>query len=450
MSNDIQASTDAFLTPAERVEKGKALRKSCPRSSHAVWLPAVNRPDPVSLLMEANKGRARKLLPMKFDRMKTNAFVFYRGAASLMAADLSGTPNSGIRVQICGDAHVKNLGTYATPDGRLVFDVNDFDETITAPWEWDLKRLAVSMLLAGAEADDKPADCKKAVREFVAAYRDAMKLFSTMKVLDLMQYEILNSGIQKDSFVTRVLKKAERVTPEKNLEKLTEPSEDGWRKFKESNVVTHVTPDSKQAILDALPEYISRLGAARRLTIKSYSPHDVAFKIVGTGSVGTLDYIVLLFGNGPNDPLFLQVKQAMPSCYAKYLPDVPPAEHEGQRVADGQYCLQTVTDPFVGWTTINGKHFVVRQLADHKASVEPAELTGDILMEYGVICGKLLARAHARTGDAAMISGYCGASDLFDRAIADFAVAYAAQTNKDFAAFKTVSNDELLKRVPEE
>ncbi len=447
MSTIILPTTDRFHTPKTRIAKGQALREKCPRSAHAGWKPAADRPNPLALLMAENAGREKTLLPTKFDRMKISPFSFYRGAAPLMAADLAATPTTGITVQICGDAHVKNLGAYSAPDGRLVFDINDFDETIVGPWEWDVKRMAVSIILAGRDAKDKMSDCREAVHEFVESYREAMWEFSEMKAIDILRHEVLSTEGKKNGLVQVVLKKAERVSPDKNLEKLTEALTDGWRKFHADPPIAPVTTEIKDAVLKALIDYRGTLGVSRRLTLDCYTAADVAFKIVGTGSVGTLDYIVLLFGNGPDDPLFIQVKQAVPSCYTKYLPDAPTYQHQGQRVAEGQYCIQTVTDPFVGWTTMDGKHFLVRQLADHKASIDPTELGGDALVEYSVICGRMLAKAHARTGDAALIAGYCGESDKLDDPMVDFACAYADQTLKDFDAFSKTSNDDLMKMV---
>lgn len=450
LKKDSWSVKNSFLTPEQRLERGRALREKLGRSAQAEWKPGKDRPDPVALLMRENAGRQLHLLPIKFERMKSGPFGFYRGAAPLMAADLAATPATGLRVQLCGDAHVKNLGAYAAPDGRMVFDLNDFDETIPGPWEWDVKRLAASIVIAGREAKDKMRDCREAAADFSKSYRNAMFRFARMKALDLMKHQVLSSEEldRPDGLVQRVLKKAERVTPGMNLAKLTKPASAGWRRFHNTSPMSPVTPDVRAAVLASLTPYREALGAARRLTLDAYRPYDVAFKIVGTGSVGTLDYVVLLYGNGPDDPLFLQVKQELPSCYAKYLPEVPPFAHQGKRVADGQYCLQTVTDPFVGWTSMDGKDFLVRQLADHKAGIDPIELSGAALIEYGNLCGEMLAKAHARTGDAAMIAGYCGASEKFDAAIARFAVAYAAQTLKDFEAFRKNSSDALLALVP--
>ncbi len=445
------SSLNVFSDPPHRIAQGLLHRAKVKRMDHADWTPPHNRADPVKLLMEENRGRQSNLLPIKFDRMKASPFGFYRGSAPLMAADLSVTPTTGVRVQICGDAHVKNLGAYAAPDGKLVFDLNDFDETIAGPWEWDVKRLAASITLAGRDARDKMGECREAVSEFAFSYRRAMWRFSTMKALDLMRHEVLSAIHQEraDGIVLRVLKKAERATADKNLEKLTEPSKGGWRRFHTQTPMCPVAPEIAKTVLASLPAYRETLGAGRRLTLDAYKPYDVAFKIVGTGSVGTLDYVILLYGNGQDDPLFLQVKQAMPSCYAKYLSSAPKYTHQGKRIAEGQYCLQTVTDPFVGWTSIGGKDFLVRQLADRKASIDPLDLRGDTLAEYGVVCGEMLAKAHARTGDAAEIAGYCGKSDKFDKAIVKFAVAYAQQALKDFEAFYKKSNEELMRMVPD-
>jgi uncharacterized protein (DUF2252 family) len=384
-------------------------------------------------LVAANQGRQPDLLPIKWARMNASPFGFFRGAAALMAGDLATMPITGLGVQLCGDAHVRNLGAYAAPDGHLVFDLNDFDETIPGPWEWDVKRLATSLVLAGSAAGGGRRDCVAAVRAFMETYRESVGRFSRMKVLDLAKWEVRRHTASGP--VRAVLQKAERATPDVTLKKLTVRSGANTRRFDDHPpLLHHVAAKTAEAVIASLVPYRQTLGLDRQQVLDGYRPVDVAFKVVGTGSVGTRDYVVLLFGERPDDALFLQVKEELPSCYARYLRGAPVFSNQGRRVAEGQYRLQTITDPFVGWTTLRGSDYLVRQLADHKAAVDPAELKGAALIEYGVVCGENLAKAHARTGDAAAIAGYCGDSSKLDKAIAQFALGYAEQTESDHAA----------------
>jgi uncharacterized protein (DUF2252 family) len=429
---------------AKRRAEGKRLRDRLGRVDQAIWKPAKGR-DVLATIKEANAGRLPKLAPIKMGLMSASPFGFFRGSASLMAKDLAGFPTSGLEVQLCGDAHVKNLGAYAGPDGHLVFDINDFDETIPGPWEWDLKRLATSIVLAGREAGEK--DCSGAVQELVRCYRESLGLFSAMKALELARYEI--RGSSENEVVREVLQKAERVTPARNLKKLTEPTKRGWPRFHDKlPCLRHVGEEIKTAAFEALKPYRETLTAGRQLILDAYYPVDIAFKIVGTGSVGTRDYVILLFGNGLDDPMFLQLKEEMQSCYASYLKDAPRFANEGQRVAEGQQRMQTVTDPFLGWTTIEGRPYLVRQLADHKAAIDPGELKGETLTEYAVVCGKVLAKAHARTGNAAALHGYCGDSAKLDKAISKFAVTYAEQTTNDYQLFVKAIKAGEIKVIP--
>ena len=444
----LPAPTSAASPPlgaAAGAERGAAAGRRCRerigRADQGRWTPAPARPDPVNALLAANAGRLAELLPLKWGRMAASPFAFFRGAAPLMAADLAGWPTTGLLVQLCGDAHVRNLGAYAAPDGHLVFDLNDFDETIVGPWEWDLKRLATSFVLANREAggrDDKEGAA--AVRQLVASYRAALGRFAGMRALELVSYEVRRHS--KSGPVRAILQKAERATAARTLQKLTEPPPgtggNGLPRFHDQPPLLRHVPDEEAAkVLAALGPYRETLGADRRQVLALYRPADVAFKVVGTGSVGTRDYVVLLFGRGADDPLFLQVKEELPSCWAPHLPAgaAPGYANQGQRVAEGQHRLQTVTDAFVGWTKLDGADYLVRQLADHKAAVDPAELKGDALTEYALVCGEVLAKAHARTGDAAALAAYCGrSSDRLDRALAEFALAYAGQTTRDHAA----------------
>jgi len=416
---------------ADRRAEGERLRHKLTRVDQALWKAGPDR-DVLATIKEANVGRLPKLIPIKMGRMSTSPFAFFRGTAPFMAKDLAGMPVTGLQVQLCGDAHVKNLGAYAAPDGHLVFDLNDFDETIPGPWEWDLKRLAASIVLAGRDAGEK--DCSAAVLEMVRCYRQSLDLFSRMKVLELAKYEIHRQSESK--IVTEVLDKAEHVTPARTLKKLTEPGKDGWPRFHDRlPLLRHVADEIKACVFKALIAYRETVTAGRQLILDAYHPVDVAFKVVGTGSIGTRDYIVLLFGNGLDDPMFLQLKEEMPSCYAPYLDRVPGFKHEGRRVAQGQQRMQTVTDPFLGWATIRERPFLVRQLADHKAAIDPGELRGETLLEYAFVCGRVLAKAHARTGNAAALSGYCGDSAKLDKAIGKFALLYADQATSDYQVF---------------
>ncbi len=429
-----------FVSMEERRAAGKQRREIAGREDHGIWTPPANRPSAVSTILASSAGRVPALLPIKMARMAASPFAFFRGAAPVMAADLAATPASGIQAQLCGDAHVRNLGAFAAPDGHLVFDINDFDETIPGPWEWDLKRLAVSILLAGREAGDDEDACLDAVCRLALRYREAMRQFARMKYVELARYEIRRRSA--NAAVRAVLDKAERATPAKILRKLT----DGGERFHDKPpLLEHVPEETAAKVVASLAEYRDTLNAGRRRVFDSYRPADIAFKIVGTGSVGSRDYVVLFFGNGREDPLFLQIKEELPSCYVPYLPEVPPFAHQGRRVAEGQLSMQTAaTDLFLGWTTIDGKDFLVRQLADHKAAIDPLELKTPALFEYARVCGETLAKAHARTGDAAAIQGYCGKAPRLDKAIARFAQAYAAQTEADYGEFtRAIASGEI-------
>ena len=437
-------STISIPSLADRRAVGRRLRDGLGRVDQAKWKPGPRR-DVLATVREANKGRLTKLIPIKMGRMAASPFAFFRGAAHLMARDLARRPVTGLRVQLCGDAHVRNLGAYAAPDGRLVFDINDFDETIPGPWEWDLKRLATSFILAGREAGEDDKECAAAVGELARCYRGSLELFSTMKALDLAKYEIRRE--LKNEAVREVLEKAERLTPAKTLKKLTAPAKKGWPKFHDRlPLLRHIA--IKAEVFKALKAYRETVTAGRQLILDAYHPVDVAFKVVGTGSVGTRDYVVLLFGIDRDDPMFLQLKEELPSSYAPYLDRAHAFKHQGRRVAQGQQRMQTVADPFLGWTTIEGRPFLVRQLADHKASIDPGELKGGILREYAFVCGRVLAKAHARTGDAAALWGYCGDSPKLDKALVKFALAYADQTTSDYEEFLKSIRAGKIKAVP--
>ena len=417
---------------AERRDYGKSRRQVLHSSDQCYWKPPRNRPDPVELLISANRDRMPKLLPVKWARMAASPFGFFRGAVPLMAADLASLATSGITVQICGDAHLRNLGAFASPTGALVFDINDFDETIPGPWEWDVKRLATSLVLGGREAGQSDSACKEAVESFVAEYRKSVHHCSGLTVLGIARYSVfrhMDAGPLPD-----LLEKAKHATPEHTLEKLTHTRK-GTRLFKEEKpLLTRVVGKTRRAVLSALESYRDTLSSERRHFFERYQPVDVAFKVVGTGSVGTHDYAILCFGNGSEDPFFLQMKEEPPSAYARYLKAQVPT-NQGERVVQGQRLMQAQSDIFLGWTRMDGRDYLVRQLADHKAVIDAEDLKGPGLIAYAKMCGEVLGKGHARSGDACVLDGYCGDAEKLGDAIGEFAVAYADQSTADYKLF---------------
>jgi uncharacterized protein (DUF2252 family) len=405
-----------------------------PRAAHAVCALATRDPrSRLALLANADAGRITTLLPEKFKRMRASPFAFFRGAASVMAADLARQARTGIVAQLCGDAHVRNLGAYAAPDGTLVFDINDFDETVEGPWEWDVKRFATSLVLASEESGQPSSRCEESVRLFVASYRLHLRAFAAMPFAKLARYLIWRR--RDEPLLNEIFAIARRATPAENLRKYSVERRGRWRFHDKPPNLEHVSSRTARHVVHGLAAYRRTLMASRRRTFEQYEPADVAFKLVGTGSVGTRDYVVLLFGNGARDPLFIQVKQELRSCYAPYLPTAAAADHQGRRVAEGQQMMQTLSDPFLGYTRFGGHDYLVRQLADHKAAIDPTELDRRTLFEYAQLCGEALAKGHARTSDSARLAGYVGSSAKLDKAIATFAMAYADQTKADYRLF---------------
>lgn len=423
----------APITPAERRALGQARRKQLRRQEHGHWRPAAIRQSPVVTIARSMHGRLRSLVTLKYERMTVSPFGFFRGAAPVMAADLAALPNTGILSQICGDAHVRNLGAYAAPDGRLIFDINDFDETCVAPFEWDLKRMATSLVLAGRENKEKPSDCRDAVLILAQSYRRLAAVLARTPIVELARYQV--HRLERVTPVSDALRKAERETPLSTLQRFTEEV-NGKRRFREERpMLLRLPVGEARAVHASFAAYRDTLLPERCHFFDQYRPIDYAFKVAGTGSVGLRDYLVYLVGNGDNDPLFLQIKEEPGSTYAPYLAMHVGAPHQGQRVAEGQRAMQWQSDPFLGWTTIANRHYVVRQFNDHKASVNLEELAARGLAEYAAVCGELLARGHARSGDVHLIIGYLGEGrnqDRFDRALAAFAEAYADQTEADW------------------
>ena len=416
----------------ERRALGQARRKQVRRQDHAQWDAKLRRHDPLELVDESMRGRVASLIALKYERMLTSPFGFFRGAVPAMAADLALLPHTGIVNQICGDAHVRNLGAFAAPDGRLVFDINDFDETIRGPFEWDLKRLATSLVLAGRETGAN--DMREAVLRFVASYQKLIGTLARMPVIDVARYQV--HRLQRISPVSDALLKAERATPLHTLDTLTLEGKHGRVFRDEPPVLRRLTPQQARPVLASLKPYRDSLLPERQHFLAQYRPRDVAFKVVGTGSVGLRDYLIYLEGNGPRDPLFLQVKEQPGSAYAPYLPSAAGPAHQGRRVAEGQRAMQFASDPFLGWTTIANREYLVRQLNDHKGSIDIDDLKGQGLVDYAEMCGELLARGHARSGDACMLAGYVGIGEKFGAAIAKFAEAYADQTDADWKELK--------------
>jgi uncharacterized protein (DUF2252 family) len=459
------------LTHADRQALGLRARKQLARSAHADFLPTACKHEPLELLRESMVGRVPRLVAVKYERMAASAFGFFRGAVPIMAADLACHPNTGITTQLCGDAHVLNLGAYASPDGRLVFDINDFDETVRGPFEYDIKRLATSLILAGRGAGIKRSVRRDAVLHFTEQYRRMMHVFAAMPVLEVVHYQIHRLGAMDP--MPEIFAQAGHSTPQRLLKSLTEPVSDSAKirapRVPAGSIVTkpvygaaearvfrsdpplleRLTPKEAATVLAALGPYARTLQPERRHFLEQYSPQDVAFKVVGTGSVGLRDYVIYFEGlSRPHgtDPLFLQIKEEPASAYAPYLPEGSGHTHQGHRVMDGQRAMQLSSDPFLGYTTIDGRDYLVRQLNDHKASLDLEGLTAGSLLGYADVCGELFARGHARAGDPVTIAAYLGTSDRFDRAILSFARAYADKTEKDWTALRKSKEWGLLKK----
>jgi uncharacterized protein (DUF2252 family) len=402
--------------------------------------------DALDALRQACRGHVAKLVPVKFERMSASPFAFFRGAVELMAADLAVSPHTGIEVQLCGDAHLKNFGFFASPGADIILDINDFDQTQQGPWEWDVKRMAASIMLAGRVAGDGEQRSKAATSIFLREYVRWIHRFASMPNLEVARHRITRDS--RDPLIRAALREAERSTPESNLKKLTRRCSKGsWQFIYKRNLTWNVNGDEKRAVLDALEGYRKTLAPDRSMLFNRYRPVDVGFKVVGTGSVGTRDYVVLLFGRDDNDPLFLQVKEELPSAYADYYKDKTAPHHQGERVVQGQRAMQVFSDLMLGWCSIAKRDYLVRQLSDHKSSIEPEALSGGRLAEYSVVCAELLAKGHARSAEPAVLASYLGRSDRAARALLKFAVAYADRTEEDFRQLQKALKKNFLKSV---
>jgi uncharacterized protein (DUF2252 family) len=461
MSDDKKYTTDTSSSRSILKERGKTLRKEIPLQSHGDWKPAADRPDPIDLLQAQDKGRLLRLLPIKYGRMLESPFAFLRGSAVVMAADLANTPVTGIKSILCGDAHLSNFGVFATPERRLVFDINDFDETYPGPWEWDLKRLAASAVVTGRENGFRDMKCRQLAITVADAYRDAMRKFSEMTTLDIWYFhvdaeavlEVFKQSSKKgEKSVKRMVRKAHRKTHQQTLEKLTS-FDNGHRRIisdpplivpiRDMGLDMYLNTEERQQfakknIESSWKQYLDSLPDERRFLLRRYHLVDGALRVGGVGSVGTRCLIVLLEGETKDDALILQLKEAGPSILEAYLTEKRYSDH-ARRVVTGQRLIQATSDIFLGWHSgkLTNRDYYWRQLKDMKGSVDVATMDYEGMKTYLAVCAVCLARAHARTGNKTVISGYLGKNnDAFPEAIGDFAVAYADQTERDYQKLK--------------
>ncbi|MDI3290380.1 DUF2252 domain-containing protein [Polyangium sp. 15x6] len=451
------------LSAEEHAARGKAERAAIPRVAHATWEAPPHRPDPIALLEEQAKSRVPELVPIRYGRMLDSPFAFYRGAAYVMASDLATTPRSRLTVQLCGDAHLSNFGVFGSPERRMMFDINDFDETLPGPWDWDVKRLAVSLELAGRDHGFSKAARSDIVQAAMREYREAMRSFAKLTNLEVW-YASLDVEQIFDQFGSRVGHKRLHVT-EHNLakartkdsiqayEKLTHKVGGRPRIISDPPLIVPMDEFMKgvareeleQQVRELLVGYRATLDPDRRQLLEGYDFADMAHKVVGVGSVGARAWIILLLGRDDQDPLFLQAKEAQASVLEPFLGKSEYQNH-GQRVVVGQRLMQAASDIFLGWERVKSasgleRDFYVRQLRDWKFSVDIAALDRVVLATYGSLCGWTLARAHARSGDRIAIAAYLGKADAFDEAIATFARAYADQTERDHEALAAAAKN---------
>ncbi|WP_008312806.1 DUF2252 domain-containing protein [Leptolyngbya sp. PCC 6406] len=432
------------LSRSQRWATGKALRKQVPRSAHGEWQPATLRPDPVDLIEQSNQGRDPGLIPLRHGRMLASPFTFFRGSALIMATDMATTPVTGLRVEACGDCHLLNFGGFATPERNLIFDLNDFDETLPAPWEWDIKRLTTSLVIAGQDLGFSEADCGSIAQKAVHAYRDSIRDYGQQRALEVW-YACLDAELVLDHAPSEeihhhwqeMISRAYKRTPEQAFDSLTEIVA-GQRRFREEPPLVYHPADFDtyfQTIEALFSQYRQTLQDNHQFFLDRYHLVDVAVRVVGVGSVGTHCGVALLMAD-ETDGLILQYKEARPSVLEPYA-GKSPYDHEGQRIVSGQRMVQAASDILLGWTSDRtGRDFYFRQLRDMKTAIRLKGMSVQGLAAYGEICGSTLALAHARSGDPAMIGGYLGKGDGFDRAVANFALAYARQNQQDYEAMQ--------------
>jgi uncharacterized protein (DUF2252 family) len=433
-----------------RRHAGKKLRTDVPHAAHAALMDDPGRPDPVALIEAAHRGRQPHLVPLRVARMATSPFAFLRGAAHVMAWDLSREPRSGIDVVMNGDAHPDNFGLFGTPQRDIVLDLNDFDEVTIGPWEWDLKRLVAGIAIATGDAGAGPGAQRDAVMEAVLGYQETMRRLAPQGSLDVWYQTTraddphlagIRMNAESRAVVDHAVHKARRQNNRSLLGQVAERRTDGgWRLCTAPPILTPVDEATREAVITGLERYAETLPRERRFMLDRYHVIDVAHRVVGVGSVGTRAYLALLCGNSDRDALFLQVKEAVRPAHAPYLAGMPAPydRHEGERVIYGQRLLQAVGDPLLGWTSIDGRPFYVRQMKNLKGAIPLAKMSGASLLTFSFAYGALLARAHARTGDAAAITGYCGSGKRADlrEALADWAMAYTTRNAEDYARFR--------------
>lgn len=446
-----------FATLEERKAAGRALRKRTPRVSHGVWAPSKDRLDPIELLGAQNRIRVAALVPIRWRRMMASPFTFMRGSAIVMATDLSTTPNTGIRVQACGDCHMLNFGMYATPERNLVFDINDFDETLPAPWEWDVKRLAASIEHAGRDRDLSRGEREAGVRAMSSSYRSFMGEFAEKTALDVWYLKLDPDSISRRfarnaasrKRVAANVRRAQQRTMESAFIKMTSVTNGRRRFIDQPPEIFHVhAHGGSHPLFNALFEkYLESTRDDLRVLLSRYRAVDFVFKVVGVGSVGTRCAVVLLMAND-GDAVLLQIKEANPSVLDVYAGRSKYRNH-GQRVVAGQRLMQATSDMFLGWTTLRGRDYYVRQLRDMKWAADPSSFKALQLVEYASACGATLARAHARSTDPAVLSGYLGSKGTFDDAMVEFARLYADQGERDFERLEAAVKKRRIKAAPE-
>ncbi len=442
--------------PARR-SAGKAVRRRVPREALGQWQAPADRPDPVSVVLASNEGRIPELIPLRMARMAGSPFGFLRGSAAMMAWDLAHMPTTGMPVVLDGDAHLSNFGLFGSPQREVLFDLSDFDETTVGPWDWDLKRLVASVAVVARENHYPGGKRRRAVLDCVRAYRATTARLQDMGVMDVWyqhafpgaKHSLVQWELKSHSIFQEAARHAEKNTSLRMLPRVARRGKNGlWKFVADPPKLTLVDKATVAAVEASLSEYTKTLAPERRFMMNRYRVGDVAHRVVGVGSVGTRCYLVMLFGAGDTDPLFLQVKEALrPALTNDTTALSSNANPEGRRVVLGQRFLQASSDVLLGWTTIAGRPFYVRQMRDMKGSIELQGLPWPAFHSYVWSCGALLARAHARTGDVAEIAGYCGNSDVLDNALADFAEAYADQTAQDHEALVQAIKKKRVKAV---
>jgi len=442
---DSRSYQSVRVRPISRVERfalGRALRQDVPRAALGEWRPRDTRPDPVAQIQRSHEGRIASLIPIRIGRMVSSPYGFLRGATVVMANDLSTLPATGITPVICGDAHLGNFGFYASPERDLVLDLNDFDEAHPGPWEWDLRRLVTSIVVAGRQNGSRESQCAEAVMSCAAAYRQAVRFLADQPLLsrsfqrmDVDRLQQTVSGNSLRATVLRAVRLARSRTSDRALPRFTTERSGQRRIVEKPPLITRVPKVTLQRIAAAIDDYLGTLAPHWRRVVAGYTLIDAAHKVVGVSSVGLRSYVALLEGSSPDDVIFLQLKQATRSVVARYVHgEVPRHAHQGQRVVEYQQALQTVSDPLLGWTTIDGLPYYVRQFRDMKGAVPLDALKDGVLIDYARILGHLLAKGHARTSGASMIAGYVGSSRRLDGAMRQFARVYADQIDADHQA----------------